>query len=166
MVHFSRIFSFSQKFYEKLLFPGWFSRKLSVFAKIFNLCFVSGYTFRWLLNPDPNSKWKIFAKNFRKLNIFAKTKIFAAFFMKSEKECSRKYENENFRFNHKSEIENMRERVKEKQNRRNKKELDWRQMKERRGKDKQNKYKEYCNYNNMEDNLVFFTQMPRLSKAF
>jgi hypothetical protein len=64
---------FRESFHEKFLFPGWFSCKVSVFAKIFNQCFGSRYTCRWLLNPDPHSKRKIFAQNFAKVKVFAKT---------------------------------------------------------------------------------------------
>jgi hypothetical protein len=35
----------------------------------------SGYTFKWLLDPDPHSEWKIFAKTKILAKIFVKTKI-------------------------------------------------------------------------------------------
>jgi hypothetical protein len=68
-------------------------RKVFVFATIFNQCFGSGYTFRWLLNSR---------KNFAKLVFSRKRKfsqLFVSFFRKKQKKISRKYLNENFRFN-------------------------------------------------------------------
>jgi hypothetical protein len=44
--------------------------------------FGSGYTFKWLLDPDPHSEWKIFAKTFAKPKIF--TKPFAKTFAKTK----------------------------------------------------------------------------------
>jgi hypothetical protein len=89
---FAQNFLFCESFHEKLLFTGWFSRKIIVFAKIFNQCFGSGYTFRWLLNLDLQSKWKIFEK------IFA---TFISFICERQKQFfekfSRKYKNENLR---------------------------------------------------------------------
>jgi hypothetical protein len=38
-----------------------FAKKYS-FCENFHQSFGSGYTFRWCLNPDPQSEWKIFAK--------------------------------------------------------------------------------------------------------
>jgi hypothetical protein len=95
--------SFCKNFCEQILFLGWFSRKVSFFVKdfaknyrfcekIFPQCFRSGYIFRWLLDPDPDSECKafmrpkIFAKTFMKpkffAKTFAKTKIFAKNFTK------------------------------------------------------------------------------------
>jgi hypothetical protein len=72
---FATKFSFSQKFSRKILVFA------NIFAKNFRFCensffaHVSDlhvYTFSWLLDPDPHSEWKIFAKTFAKLKIFAK----------------------------------------------------------------------------------------------
>jgi hypothetical protein len=71
--HFSRNFSFSRKFSFLLKFLRKISQKILVFAKICHQCFGCGYTFRWLLNPDPHSEWKIFAQTFTKPKTFAKT---------------------------------------------------------------------------------------------
>jgi hypothetical protein len=54
----------------------------------FSWNFWSGYTFRWFLNPDPHSKWKIFAKTFAKTNKNFHDNFcnfFMFFFAKSEK---------------------------------------------------------------------------------
>jgi hypothetical protein len=70
--------SFCAKFWSCM---GWFLQNVSVFAKILNQCFGSQYTFRWLLNPDPHPKWKIFAKNILVLRWFLqKVSVFAKIF--------------------------------------------------------------------------------------
>jgi hypothetical protein len=55
--------SFRVSFREKFLLLGWYLRTVSVFAKIFNQCFGSGHTFRWLLNPDTHSKSRKLMRN-------------------------------------------------------------------------------------------------------
>jgi hypothetical protein len=70
---------FRESFHEKFLFPKLFlqkfsqniSRKILIFTQSFHFCsyFRSGYTFSWLLDPDPHSEWKFFTKTFAKQKI-------------------------------------------------------------------------------------------------
>jgi hypothetical protein len=110
---FRKNFRFRESFREKFCSRDGFREKFPFLRKFSTSVsdLDTHYTFRWLLNPDPHSKWKIFAKNVTKLKIFAKTfaktkhfvktKIFAkifATFRKLFSQKEKKYENENFRF--------------------------------------------------------------------
>jgi hypothetical protein len=94
-ISFPENFRFRESFCENFLYRKSFRERFLVFAKIFHQCLVSGYTFRWLLNPDPHSEWKMFAKIFAK--IFRNFSL--DFFREKRKQIfaklSRTHENEN-----------------------------------------------------------------------
>jgi hypothetical protein len=83
---FEKLFLCSRSLPPKTKFFKWF-------LGIVHHYFGSGCTFIWFLNPDPHSEWNIFAKT------LAKTKKFCKLFCEKLIKTSRKYENENFRFN-------------------------------------------------------------------
>jgi hypothetical protein len=68
---FAKKFSSRDGCREKFPLSRKISKKNIVFLKIFHQCFRSGYTFKWLLNPDPYSEWRIFAKTFGEMRKFS-----------------------------------------------------------------------------------------------
>jgi hypothetical protein len=61
---FAKIFAYAHVFANFFVFlkPSAKNEIFQIILGNIHQCFGSGYTFSWLLDPDPHSEWKIFAK--------------------------------------------------------------------------------------------------------